>query len=78
MLIKIWNCIVGIIFYGLILGHHEFIFSYVQTRKDLTFYLLRPSFNLLTAEHEELFRYSHILYWFLLLSVKLIWQLIIM
>ena len=27
MLIEIWNCIVGIIFYGLILGHHEFIFS---------------------------------------------------
>ena len=27
MLIKIWNCIVGINFYGLILGHHEFIFS---------------------------------------------------
>ena len=27
MLIKIWNCIVGIIFYDLVLGHHEFIFS---------------------------------------------------
>ena len=27
MLIKIWSCIVGIIFYGLILGHHEFTFS---------------------------------------------------
>ena len=27
MLIKVWNCIVAIIFYGLILGHHEFIFS---------------------------------------------------
>ena len=26
MLIKIWNCLVGIIFYGLILGHNEFIF----------------------------------------------------
>ena len=30
MLIKIWNCIVGIIFYGLILGLHEFIFSYAK------------------------------------------------
>ena len=27
MLIKIWNCFVGIIFYVLTLGHHEFIFS---------------------------------------------------
>ena len=27
MLITIWNCIEIIIFYGLILGHHEFIFS---------------------------------------------------
>ena len=27
MLIKIWNCIVGMIFYSLILGHHEFVFS---------------------------------------------------
>ena len=27
MLIKIWNRIVGFIFYGLILGHHEFISS---------------------------------------------------
>ena len=35
MLIKIWNCIVGIIFYGLILDHHEFIFSYAQARKNL-------------------------------------------
>ena len=26
-LIKIWNCIIGIIFYGLILGHNGFIFS---------------------------------------------------
>ena len=24
MLIKIWSCIVGIIFYGLILGNHKF------------------------------------------------------
>ena len=27
ILIKIWNCSVGIIFCGLILGHLEFIFS---------------------------------------------------
>ena len=27
MLIKVWNCIVGMIFYGWILDHHEFIFS---------------------------------------------------
>ena len=27
MLIKIWNCIVGIIFHGLIFDHHELIFS---------------------------------------------------
>ena len=27
MLIELWSCIVGIIFYSLILGHHEFIFS---------------------------------------------------
>ena len=27
MLIEIGNCIVGMIFYGLILGHHEFLFS---------------------------------------------------
>ena len=37
ILIKIWNCIVGIIFYGLILGRHEFIFSYAQVHKYLTF-----------------------------------------
>ena len=27
MLIKIWNSIVGITFYVLILGHHELVFS---------------------------------------------------
>ena len=27
MLITIWNCTEVIIFYGLILGHHEFIFG---------------------------------------------------
>ena len=27
----------GIIFYGLILGHHEFIYSYAQVRKYLKF-----------------------------------------
>ena len=37
VLIKTWNCIVGIIFYGLILGHHEFIFSSAQTPKSLKF-----------------------------------------
>ena len=35
MSIKIWNYIVGIIFYGLILGYHEFIFSYAQAGKYL-------------------------------------------
>ena len=37
VLIKTWNCITGIIFYGLILGHHEFIFSSAQTPKSLKF-----------------------------------------
>ena len=37
MLIKIWNSIVGITFYVLILGHHELIFSYTQARNYLKF-----------------------------------------
>ena len=37
VMINIWNCIVGITFYGLILGHRELIFSYTQARKYLKF-----------------------------------------
>ena len=37
MLINIGNCIVGIIFYDLVLGHHEFIFSWAQVNKYLKF-----------------------------------------